>query len=87
MNRFNEAKKIHLFLSFIFQYRQKNRFQAIYSLNRTLKENTFLNRLYFYHQINLIEGEMIEDDTKDVTNKAVDISKFFDYSNLIVSFE
>ena len=46
-----------------------------------------MNRLYFYHQINLIEGEMIEDDSKDLTNKAVDINKFFEYNNLIVSFE
>lgn len=30
---------------------------------------------------------MIEDDSKDLTNKAVDINKFFDYNNLIVSFE
>lgn len=37
--------------------------------------------------MNLIEGEMIEDDSKDITNKAVDINKFFDYNNLIVSFE
>ena len=29
---------------------------------------------------------MIEDDTKDSTNKAIDINKFFDYNNLIVSF-
>ena len=30
---------------------------------------------------------MIEDDSKDITNKAVDINKFFDFNNLIVSFE
>ncbi len=30
---------------------------------------------------------MIEDDSKDITNKAVDINKFFDYNNLIVFFE
>ncbi len=36
-----------------------------------------MNRLYFYHQNNLIELEMIEDDSKDSSNKAVDINKFF----------
>ena len=30
---------------------------------------------------------MIEDDSKDSTNKAIDINKFFDYNNLIVSFQ
>lgn len=29
---------------------------------------------------------MIEDDSKDQNNKAVDINKFFEYNNLIVFF-
>lgn len=37
LNRFGDAKRIHLLLSFIYQYRQKNRFQALYSIKRTLK--------------------------------------------------
>jgi len=70
----------------VYQYRQKNRFQSLYSLKRTLKEDSFFDRLYCYHQVNLIECEMIEDDSKDQNNKAVDINKFFEYNNLIVFF-
>ncbi len=43
--------------------------------------------MYYFHQINLIEDEMKEDDNKENVNKTVDINKFSLFNNLIVDFE
>ena len=87
LKRVDEQKKIYLLLSFIYQNRQKNRFQAIYSITRTLLDSNFRDRLEFYRQINKIEVEMVEDDNKQNQNLTVDIGTFFLFNVKIVEFE
>ena len=87
LKRVNDQKKIQRLLSFIYQNRQKNRFQAIYSITRTLENSHLADRLEFYKQINIIETEMIEDDNKQNQNMVVDIGKFFNFNVKIVEFE
>lgn len=87
LKRVDDQKKIYLLLSFIYQNRQKNRFQAIYSITRTLLDSNFRDRLEFYRQITKIEIEMIEDDNKQTQNLTVDIGRFFLFNVKIVEFE
>ena len=56
LKRVEDQKKIHLLLSFIYQNRQKNRFQAIYSVTRILDDSSLRDRLEFYRQIQIIEA-------------------------------
>ena len=54
INKLTETKRLYVLLCFIYQYRQKNRFQAIRAITKTLYKATFFDKMYFHHQINLI---------------------------------
>ena len=85
--RVTDVKKIHRLISYIYEHRLKNRFQAIYEITRTLADSSFQDRLIYYNQIQIIEEEMIEYDSRQNTSSAVDLNKFLKFNIKIVEFE
>ena len=84
--RINEPKRIHKLISYLFEHRLKNRFQAIYEITRTLKKPSFTDHLEYFNAIQIIENEMIEYDIKLNANSAVDLNRFLLFNVKIVEF-
>lgn len=85
--RIEDGKRIHRLISFIYEHRLKNRFQAIYEITRSLKNDSMGDRLEFQRAIQVIENEMVEYDIKQNVNLAVDMNKFLNFNVRIVEFE
>ena len=59
LSRVSDPKMIHKLISYLFQYRLKNRFQAIYEITKVVKNGSFTDKIEYFNAIQMIESEMI----------------------------
>ena len=88
LEKFPKSSRLHLLYAYIQREKLHNKFKALFEMMITEDNKPSLEEEFsIYRYKNLIEEEMIENDTRNSESKGVDVNIIVHFQNRFVQFQ